>query len=281
MLSVIFWFIGILLIVPVLYLIENFFRSMMPGHNQSYFLQPVYQLAKLFSKKERNKPTRTQWLSMGSCFFALVTLLLTVLDQSLLLIYLGFMLMELFTLLGAGSSKEAFGTMSAQRGISRFIVSAFTYMIAFATIYRVAGVPDLAGILSWPAKNQILLYLPLTWLSLLVVLMLRGSVLYFDFGITGKHLTLLDTALYTSYSGWSLATAWITQWIEIGIWIKLLSVFLPWKSWISFTVMAVLYLIALLADNFIPRTDWKKAARNAWIWAGGMAVMNYIWLFVF
>ena len=65
MLEVILWFIGIIIIVPVIYLAENFILSAMPGQKRSYLFQPIYRLIKLFSKTDCH--SRSLACVSGSC----------------------------------------------------------------------------------------------------------------------------------------------------------------------------------------------------------------------
>lgn len=280
MLEGLIWFVVIIIIIPMLYLVENLVKSMLPGYNKAYFFQPVYRLIKLFGKKDMKSCGSCQWFSVVSCWFALCALYFTVMGENILFIFSCLILMELFTLAGAWNAKEASGAMAAQRGITRLVVCAFTFLICAASMHQVAGTVRLSGIFAYSWMHYMLLQLPLTFTAMVVVLLIKGSLLYFDFRITGKGLKFLDSALYTPYSGWSLALTQITQWVEIGIWIKLISAFLPWMPWVSFTVSAIGYLAFLLLDSFISKSQWKQVARNAWLWGGGMSLMNFIWLYL-
>jgi len=280
MITAMIWFFGVITAVTILHLIENYIGSIQPGRNSTYILQPVYKYIKLFSKKSRNEHFLTGWLSAGALWFGLAALWMTVSGGNYLFILSVLIMMELFILTGACSSKELFGTMAAQRGIARFIIWSFTCMVTAASLYKVTGTLELGKILEYSSVYSLLRHLPLNLASLFIVFMLKSNICNFDFGITGKGMSFLDAALYTPYSGWDLAVIQLTQWVETGVWLKLISVFLPWKPWISFIISAVVYLGVLLADGFIPKQSWKRVARNAWIWAGGMAVINYIWLYM-
>jgi formate hydrogenlyase subunit 4 len=281
MLQSLIWFLVIMIVVPVLYLIENFIRSMMPGYNKSYLLQPIYRLMKLFGKRGMKTNDPAHWFSIVSCWFAICALFFTVRGENILFIFTSLVMMELFILAGSWNAREPFGSMAAQRGIARFFICAFTFMVSAASLYQVTGTLSLKEMMAYSWMHYLLLKLPLAFLAMIVVLLIRGSLLFFDFNITGKGLNILDSALYTPYSGWSLGITQITRWVEIGVWLKLISVFLPWKPWFSFTVLAICYLAFLLTDGFIPKARWKKVARNAFLWGGGMSVMNFIWLYLF
>ena len=122
MLEVILWFIGIVIIVPVIYLVENLILSAVPGQNRSYPLQPIYRLIKHFSKTDYHNRPLTRWFPVGACLFALVTLYFVSAGENILLVLSGLVMMELFILVGACSTKEAYGIMAAQRGLSRLTV---------------------------------------------------------------------------------------------------------------------------------------------------------------
>lgn len=280
MLEVILWFIGIVIIVPVIYLVENLILSAVPGQNRSYPLQPIYRLIKHFSKTDYHNRPLTRWFPVGACLFALVTLYFVSAGENILLVLSGLVMMELFILVGACSTKEAYGIMAAQRGISRLTVWSFALMIAGASLYKAVGTLKLSLVVQYSAGNVLLARLPLVATGLFAAAMIKGNLGYFDFGINANTMSFLDTALYTPYGGRSLGVIQLTQWIETGIWLKLISYFLPWQPWISFLVSAVFYLAAMLLNAVVPKMPWKKVMMNSWIWAGGLPAINYIWLYM-
>ena len=189
-------------------------------------------------------------------------------------------MMDLLVITGAFSSGEFSGKMSA-RGISRFIIWLFTSIVSAAAIYKATGTLKLNEIAYLSENNGLIISLPFTFISLFIILLMKGNLLYFNFGISGEELTILGEALYTPYSGWSLAVVQIAQWIEIGVWLKILSSFLPLPNPVSFIIVSLLFLSSLFLDLFVSKVEWKKAARFSWGWAGGMSIINFIYLFYY
>lgn len=280
MVMTIIWCIIILAIVSVFHIIENIVRTTLPGQSKTYMLQPVYRLVKLVFKSSPNCGMITGCFSAGALWFSLGALYLAVAGANFLLIMSFLTMMELLIVTGAGSTNEPMGIMAARRAVTRLTVWLFTGMMAAASLYQVEGTLKLAEIGSRPAGNVLLLRLPLIFAAMFVVLLMKENLLCFDFGVAGKELSLLDTALDTPYSGWALALTQLARWIETGVWLKLLSAFLPWAPWLSFLVVSCLLLAFMLMDALFPKVRWEKAARNAWIWAGGMSVVNYLWLYM-
>ncbi|MBP7174813.1 MAG: NADH-quinone oxidoreductase subunit H [Thermoclostridium sp.] len=278
MLEGLIWFLLIIVTALFLYIIEDFIRSRMPGNNKAWLFQPVYRLIKLLGKKDPDEGCTCRWYSVASCWFAGCALYFSVMGSHLVLIYACLVMMELFVLAGAWNHGEAFAAMAAQRGIVRLLICSFTALVSVASLFHVTGSLNLKVISEYSETHGLLLQLPLTFLAVVTLLLTRGSLLFFDFNITGKGLGLVDSPLYTPYGGWSLALVQVTHWIEIGVWIKLVSVFLPFTPWIAFAASALGYLAFLLLDGFASKEQWKKVARNALIWGGGMSVMNFIWL---
>jgi ech hydrogenase subunit B len=280
MLEIILWFIGIIIIVPIIYLTENFILNAIPGQKRTYLLQPIYRLIKHFSKTDYYNRPLTRWFPVGACLFALITLYFVAAGENILLIISGLTMMELFVLVGACSTKEPYGIMAAQRGIARLTVWSFTLMTAAASLYKVTETLQLSRVIQDSSENILLVRLPLVTAGLFTAAMIKGNLGYFDFGINANAMSFLDTALYTPYGGRSLGVVQLTQWIETGIWLKLISYFLPWKPWISFLVSTIFYLAAMLLSTIVPRMSWKKVMTNSWIWAGGLPAINYIWLYM-
>ncbi|HZK28241.1 MAG TPA: NADH-quinone oxidoreductase subunit H [Thermoclostridium sp.] len=280
MLRIIIWFIAIILIVPVVYIVDNYLKTIMRWQGKSYILQPIYRIIKLFEKKDETINYFAYFFSIGAFVFSLMALYMTVAGFNFLFVISVLSMMELFIIIGAYSNNTFSGKICAQRAVSRFIILLFTSMVAATTIYKATGALSLSVISDYSKNNGVFISLIFTFISLFVILLNKGNIGYFNFGISGTELSVLDGALYAPYSGWSLALVQITHWIEIGIWIKILSVFLPLNEWVSFLVVMILYLLFLLWDGFVAKVNWKESARRSWIWAGGMSLLNFISLYV-
>lgn len=270
----------VLAVVLVIHLAENIVRAALPGQSKTYIFQPVYRLVKLICKSSPNCSIATGIFSAGALWFSVCALYLAVSGADFLLIMSFLVMTELFIVSGARSTGESEGIMAARRTVARLMVWLFTCMMAAASLYRAAGTLNLAEIGSRTGERVLLLRLPLTFAAMLVVLMMKENLICFDFGVAGKELSFLDAALDTPYSGWSLALTQLARWAETGVWLKLLSAFLPWAPWLSFMAVSGLLLIFMLLDALFPKARWEKAAHNAWIWAGGMSVVNYLWLYL-
>ncbi len=282
MLEIILQMFAIIFVVLILFLSENYIRSVLPGQNRAYILQPIYRVIKLFTQKDQINRPFTCWFPVGSCLFAIITFYLVVSGGNFLFILSGLIMMELFILAGACSAKEQNGIMAAQRGIVRFLVWSFTGLLVAASLYRMTGTLELSSVIEHTDGKFLIQELPFTFIALFVVSLMKGNLNYFNFGIglNEKSLSILNTGLYTPYSGWGLAVMQFAFWLETGIWLKLISIFLPFHPWLSFLIASILYLAAMVLDGFIPEMPWKKAASNAWIWAGCLSVINYIWLYL-
>lgn len=280
MFELVLWFVGIIVSVLLMHLLVNYIRSMLPGQNKTYMLQPIYRLVKLACKKNEGSYPLTQWYSAGACWFALAALWLTVSGQNIIMVISVLVMMELFVLIGSSNSNNLFGFIAVQRKISGFLVLCFICLVAAASVYKVTGTLSLAEISAYADNNSLILRLPLTFISLVIVLMIEESICWFDTGVSGEGTSFIDTGLYSSYEGWCLAVIQLTQWVNVGVWLKLISVFLPWSPLISFVIAALLHFVLRILDSFIAKVRWKKAVLNAFIWAGVASVINYAWLYL-
>ena len=280
MLNMILWFTGIILSVFIIQLLINYLKSLFPGQNKTYILQPFYRLMKLVSKKDAENKPLIQWFSAGALWFSLAALWLTVSGWNIVYIFSLLIMAELFTVSGASKTNNPFGLMAVQRRISAFLITCFTFMVAACSIYKVTGTLNLDDISAYANNVLLIIRLPLTLLSLVLIILIEESVCWFDLGISGRSMSFIDTGLYSSYNGWCLAAIQLTQWVKAGIWLKLVSVFLPWSPWLSFAASILIYAILMVSDGFIAKTGWKRAVLNGFIWAGGASVINFICLYL-
>lgn len=277
----IIWFLAVILSVPAIYIAYNYINTLMPGQSRTYILQPVYRLLKLFEKKDDGDNFLAYFFSAGSCLFALIALYMTVSGYNFLFIVSVLSMMDLLVITGAVSSSEFSGRISAKRGLSRFVVWLFTSMVASASVYKIAGTLKLDELAHLSESSGLIVNLPFTFISLFVILLMKGNLLHFDFGLSGDELSVFGDALFSPYSGWSLAVIQLAQWTEIGVWLKILSAFLPVTKAVSYIIVSLLYLTFLILDRFVSDIEWKKAARLSWGWAASLSIINFIYLFYY
>jgi len=280
MLNMILWFAGIIISVFLINLFINYVISLFPGQYKTYFLQPLYRLVKLATKEDAICQPLIQWFSAGALWFTLTALLMTISGWNIVYIFSVMVIAELFVISGASKTKSPFGLMAVQRRISGFLATCFTFMVAASSIYKVTGTLNLSGISAYAGNRLLILKLPLTFVSLVMIIMIEESACWFDLGISGRSMSFIDTGLYSSYNGWCLAAIQLTQWLKAGIWLKFISVILPWQPWISFSTSVLIYAALMISDGFIAKTGWKKAVLNGFIWAGGASVINFVWLYL-
>lgn len=277
----IIWSFAVILSVPVLYIVYNYIKTLIPGQSKTYVLEPVYSLFKLFEKRNEKDNYLAWFFSVGACLFSLIALYMTVSGYNFLFVVSVLSMMDLLVITGAYSSGDSSGRLSARRSISRLVIWLFTSIVAGASIYKAAGTLKLKEIANLSEINFLIVSLPFTFVSLFVILLMKSNLIYFNFGISGKELSFLGAALYTPYCGWNLAVVQIAQWTENGVWIKIISDFLPFVKPVSFLIVSLCYLLFMFFDGFVSKVEWKKAARFSWGWAAGMAVINFICLYYY
>lgn len=275
------WFLSVFLSVPLIYTAYNYINSLMPGQSRTYVLHPVYRLLMLFEKKDDKVNFPACFFSAGACLFALIALYMTVSGYNFLFVVSVLSMMDLLVITGAFSSNGFEGDVSARRALSRLIIWLFTSIVGSASIYKAAGTLKLKEIELLSDKGELIISLPFTFISLFVILLMKGNLLHFNFGLSGNEMSILGDTLYSPYSGWSLAVIQIAQWVEIGVWLKILSDFLPLARPVSYLLISLLYLTFMLLDRFVSTVEWKKAARLSWGWAAGMSIINFVYMYYF
>ena len=68
-------------------------------------------------------------------------------------------------------------------------------MVAATTIYKTTGALNLGVLSGYSKSNGVFISLVFTFISLFVILLIKGNIGYFNFGISGDELSVLDAAL--------------------------------------------------------------------------------------
>ena len=105
------------MIVPVEYIVENYFKTMMCGQGRSYILQPIYRIIKLFERRTEQLIILLAF-SIGAFVFSLIALYMTVAGFNFLFVVSVLSMMELFIIIGAYSANTFSGKICAQRAVS-------------------------------------------------------------------------------------------------------------------------------------------------------------------
>ena len=86
--------------------------------------------------------------------------------------------------------------------------------------------------------------------------------------------------LTTEFSGTQLALIELTDWIDLVLFMGLISLFFAQPLWVGILIAVACYFIEILVDNISARMTWQWMVKTTWVAGIGAALVNIIWMYL-
>lgn len=270
--------------------VDRKFSARMQGRRGPSILQPLYDVAKLFSKE-------TLALNGGQFVIAFSFLLLMILTGALffagvdiLLVFLALSTAAMFLVFAATSSNSAMSTMGAQREMMQMLAYEPMVLITAVGFYMSTKIVDggsgsfkIIDIASGDVPS--IVYLPGIFLGFLFILTIKFRKSPFDISTSHHAHQELVKGVTTDLSGRNLGMIEIAHWYENTFLLGVVALFFLSDDWWSIPLAIgaalVVYFLETIIDNVSARVKWELMVKLAWgvtIVCGGLnlLVLEYI-----
>jgi len=241
-------------------------------------LQPFYDFFKLIGKQGIAVNQTQMVYVLGHLFFAIGALVMLVLKQDLLMIMFILAFSAISLIMGAMSVRSPYSKIGAQREIMQMMAYEPVLLLMVVGVYKTTGSFMISGILE---HDKPLLYsLPLVFLSFLYVLTIKLRKSPFDFATSHHGHQELIKGLTTEFSGTQLALLELTDWIDLVLFMGLISLFFAKPLWIGILIALVSYFLEIVIDNISARVTWQLMVKLTWAAGIGAALVNIVWMYL-
>lgn len=270
--------------------LDRKFSARMQGRRGPSVLQPLYDVAKLFSKE-------TLALNGGQYVIAFSFLLLMILTGALffagvdiLLVFLALSTAAMFLVFAATSSNSAMSTMGAQREMMQMLayepmvlITAVGFYMSTKIINGGNGSFKIIDIASGDLPS--IVYLPGIFLGFLFILTIKFRKSPFDISTSHHAHQELVKGVTTDLSGRNLGMIEVAHWYENTFLLGVVALFFLSDDWWSIPLAIgaalVVYFLETIIDNISARVKWELMVKLAWgvtIVCGGLnlLVLEYI-----
>lgn len=270
--------------------VDRKFSARMQGRRGPSILQPLYDVAKLFSKE-------TLALNGGQFVIAFSFLLLMILTGALffagvdiLLVFLALSTAAMFLVFAATSSNSAMSTMGAQREMMQMLAYEPMVLITAVGFYMSTKIVDggsgsfkIIDIASGDVPS--IVYLPGIFLGFLFILTIKFRKSPFDISTSHHAHQELVKGVTTDLSGRNLGMIEVAHWYENTFLLGVVALFFLSNDWWSIPLAIgaalVVYFLETIIDNVSARVKWELMVKLAWgvtIVCGGLnlLVLEYI-----
>lgn len=241
-------------------------------------LQPYYDVTKLLSKDNMVVNPSQNFYVIVYLAFIILSLLMLVFKQDFLMIIFVYTVASVALIVGGMST----GSPYARIGSSREIMAVLSYepvLILYAlAIYLLTGTFKLSALLN--ASSPLLMYTPLIFIAMLVVLNIKFKKSPFDYSTSHHGHQELVKGMTTEYGGPGFATIEIAHFYEYVFLTGLIFLF-----WASTPIIGVLigilaYLLVIVVDNITARVYWQWMLKLSWSILLVISIVNIAFLYV-
>jgi formate hydrogenlyase subunit 4 len=180
--------------------------------------------------------------------------------------------------MGAMSVRSPYSKIGAQREIMQMMAYEPVLLLMVVGVYKATGSFMISGIFE---HDKPLIYsLPLVFLSFLYVLTIKLRKSPFDFATSHHGHQELIKGLTTEFSGTQLALLELTDWIDLVLFMGLISLFFAKPLWIGILIALVSYFLEIVIDNISARVTWQLMVKLTWAAGIGAALVNIVWMYL-
>ncbi len=241
-------------------------------------LQPFYDFFKLIGKQDIAVNQTQMVYVLGHLLFAIGALVMLVLQQDLLMIMFILAFSGISLIMGASSIRSPYSKIGAQREIMSMMAYEPVLLLMVVGVYKATGSFMISGI--FEHEKPLLFSLPLVFLSFLFILTIKLRKSPFDFATSHHGHQELIKGLTTEFSGTQLALIELTDWIDLVLFMGLISLFFAQPLWVGILIALVCYFIEILVDNISARMTWQWMVKTTWVAGIGVALVNIIWMYL-
>jgi ech hydrogenase subunit B len=240
-------------------------------------LQPYYDVKKLLSKDNMVVNKSQNFYVVVYLVFIILSLLMLMFKQDFLMIIFVYTVASIALIVGGMST----GSPYARIGSSREIMAVLSYepvLILYAlAIYLLTGTFKLSAVLE--ASSPLLMYTPLIFLAMIVVLNIKLKKSPFDYSTSHHGHQELIKGMLTEYSGPGFATIEIAHFYEYVFLTGLIFLFWASNPIIGVLLGIIVYLLIIVIDNITARVYWQWMLKLSWTFLLAISLVNIVFLY--
>lgn len=251
--------------------------SRIQGRPGPPIIQPHFDFLKLVAKQRIRVNVTQPVLGIMQLMLAITAFTYFVLGQDLLKIIFVLICCDLTLIFGAACVESPYSRMAARREVWTLVLFSSMLIMVAGGAYLVTG-SFMAGSV-FNSGVRVLHRLPLLIYPLFFSLLLKMGKSPVDFSIPqGRHQELAG-GTELEFSGPYLALVKLARWYEIAL-LAGLACMLSHNMATGILLSAVMFVVAVIADNTMCRMSWQWAYKN--IFPVGILVVaaNVLWLYI-
>lgn len=239
----------------------------MQGRQGPPFLQPFYDIAKLFSKQMLAVNSVQMFLLLSYLIFLAVAGSLLFAGEDILMCLFMLSTADMFLVMAASSDSSPFSTLGAGREMIQIMAYEPMTLLLAVGFYLSTGSFQVADIVRQPVSAVVTMPGFLLGLMFIMAIKLRKSP--FDLSTSHHAHQEIVKGLTTEMAGPTLAVMNIAEYYEMTLMLGLVALFFVNENPISWPLALVaclaVYVLELVWDNVSARVKWRTLLDGCWV----------------
>ena len=239
----------------------------MQGRQGPPFLQPFYDIAKLFSKQMLAVNSVQMFLLLSYLIFLAVAGSLLFAGEDILMCLFMLSTADMFLVMAASSDSSPFSTLGAGREMIQIMAYEPMTLLLAVGFYLATGSFQVADIVRQPVSAVVTMPGFLLGLMFIMAIKLRKSP--FDLSTSHHAHQEIVKGLTAEMAGPTLAVMNIAEYYEMTLMLGLVALFFVNENPISWPLALVaclaVYVLELVWDNVSARVKWRTLLDGCWV----------------
>ena len=239
----------------------------MQGRQGPPFLQPFYDIAKLFSKQMLAVNSVQMFLLLSYLIFLAVAGSLLFAGEDILMCLFMLSTADMFLVMAASSDSSPFSTLGAGREMIQIMAYEPMTLLLAVGFYMSTGSFQVRDIVSQPVSAVVAM--PGFLLGLLFIMNIKLRKSPFDLSTSHHAHQEIVKGLTTEMAGPTLAVMNIAEYYEVTMMLGLVGLFFVNSDPVSWPLAVVACLFAFfletLWDNISARVKWRTLLDSCWV----------------
>lgn len=258
--------------------IDRKISARMQGRQGPPIMQPFYDVLKLFGKERIAVNKMQDVYAIIYLLFNAVAAVMLFIGSDLLMLVFVLAIGDVALIMGAMCVRSPYSRIGAQREIIQMMASEPVIILMAVGIYLVNH--SFLGVYVYASSTPLLASLPLQFIALLIILIIKLRKSPFDFSSSHHAHQELIKGLMMEYSGFQYAVIEIGEWFELVLLLGFVAILWAQPIWAGILLAALSYLLLILVDNISARTTWGWMLKVAGFAGIGLSIANIVWLYL-
>lgn len=258
--------------------IDRKLTARLQGRRGPSLFQPFYDFLKLMNKEDIVVNKYQNLYILAYLIFIVASLLMLFFEMDLLMIIFVYTIANVSIILAGMSTGSPYSRIGSERETVSMLAYEPILLFFIIGMYMLTGSFNISLLNN--ANAPLILYLPLIFLSMLFILIIKFKKSPFDFSTSHHAHQELVKGMFTEFSGPTMGIIELSHWYEYIFLLGLMFLFFKQNIIVGLIISICSFLFVIVIDNITARLSWEWLIKFSWTVVIGVSISNIIFLYL-